>query len=191
MVGAVAAEGLVLGAARALVAYEVRIGAAEPRGARGLVGVDHDVVARRLLDAVEVVVVHGLGVVVVAAGDDVADVAGLDGVVAVAVHQGVGVLEVALVVLGAGAGLVVHHEPDSLGAGVVVEALEVKVRVGRLEVEDVALPAVCPVLPAHVPSLDEHLLEAVAGGEVDVAAHLLVVGGVAPVGGGAAVVEGC
>ena len=134
-------------------------------------GVHHDVMLGSLFDAVEVVVVHRLRVVVVATRDDVAHVARLHGVVAIAVHQRVGLLEVAFVVLRARRGLVVHEQFHALRVGIVVEALQVEVGVGGLEVEDVALPAVRPVFPAHVPALYEHLVESVLGSEVDVAAH--------------------
>lgn len=85
-----AAEGLVFGALGRLVADHVGIGAAQSGGAHGFVGVDHDLMLGRLADGVEVVVVHPLSVVVLAAGEDAADVAALDGVVAVALHQVVG-----------------------------------------------------------------------------------------------------
>ena len=55
-----AAESLILGAACRLVAHEVRIGAAETRGACSLMAVDHDVVLGRLLQHMHVVVVHRL-----------------------------------------------------------------------------------------------------------------------------------
>ena len=66
--------------------------------------------------------------------------------------------------------------------GIVIECLQVEVGIRRLEVEDVAFPHIGPVFPTDVPPLYEHLVEAVVGSEVDVAAHLLVVGGVAAVG---------
>ena len=153
-------------------------------------GIDHDVVLGGLADDVEIMVVHGLRVVVVAAGYDVAYVARLHGVVAVAVHQLEGVFEVALVVLGARRRLVVHQQLDALAVGVVVEHLKVEVGVGCLEVEDVALPQVGPVFPAYVPPLDEDLVQTVLGREVDVSFYLFVVGGVAAVGLGLTVVEG-
>ena len=189
VVGAIAAECLVLRAASALVADEVGIGAAETGGAHCLVGIDHDVVAGRLLDAIEVVVVHGLRVVVVAARDDVADVAALYGIVAVPVHQLVGILHVALVVLGAGTGLVVHHQLHAFAVGIVVERLDVEIGIGCHEVKDVPFPHVGPVLPAHVPSFHQHLVKTVGSCEVNVTAHLLVVGGVAAVGSGELKVE--
>ena len=66
--------------------------------------------------------------------------------------------------------------------GIVVERLDVEVGIRCGEVEDIVFPMVGPVLPADVPALDEHLREAVGGGEVDVLAYLLIVGTMAAVG---------
>ena len=99
VVGTRASECLVLCSARALVAHEVRIGAADARRTRRLMRVNHDVMLRRLLDDIEVMIVHRLRVMVVATRDDVAYIACLHGVITVLVHQFVGLLYVTLVVL--------------------------------------------------------------------------------------------
>ena len=118
----------------------------------------------------------------VATGDDVTYIACLHGIVAVFVHQLIGLLDMALVVLGRARGLMVHQDLHPLGVGIVVEHLDIEVGVGCHEVEDVALPHVGPVFPAYVPTLYEHFLQAVLGSEVDIALHLLIVGGMASVG---------
>ena len=117
-----------------------------------------------------------------AAWDDVAHVATLDGVVAVFVHQLIGFLHVAFVVADGGGGLVVHHQLDALRVGILIERLDVKVGVRGDEIENVVLRVAKPVLPPDVPALDEHLIEAVLGGEVDIAAHFVVVRRVGAVG---------
>ena len=179
MIRSVAAERFILGASCTLVADEVRIGATETCRTYGLVSIDHDVMTGSFLDAVEIVVVHRLRIVVVTARDDVTDVAALHGIVTVAVHQVVSILKVALVILRAGAGLVVHHQLHALAVGVVVQRLDVEVWIGRDEIKDITFPHICPVFPTDIPALDKYLVEAVLGGEIDVAAYLLVVGGVA------------
>ena len=98
MVSYVSAESLILGAAGALVAYEVGPGAADAGRASSLVGIDHDVVLGGSLDDMLIVIVHKLAVVIFAARDDVADISRLDSVVAILVHQAEGILHVALVV---------------------------------------------------------------------------------------------
>ena len=115
--------------------------------------VHHDVVLGGLFDYVEIVVVHRLRVVMVAARYYIAHIAGLHGVVAILVHQFVGLFDVALVVLGRRRGLVVHEQFHALGVGILVEHLDVEVGIGRHEVEDIALPHIGPVFPADVPSL--------------------------------------
>ena len=172
MVGIVAAERLVLRAAGGLVADQVRPGAAESRGTHRLVLVDHDLALRRLLDAVEVVVVAPLRVVVVAVRQDVADVARFDGVVAEALHEAVRRIKAALVVARRGARLVVHHELDALLLRIGVESLEIEVGIGRDEIEDGVLLLAEPVLEADVPAFDEHFVETVLGRKVEVADHV-------------------
>ena len=76
----------------------------------------------------------------------------------------------------------VHQQFDAFRVGIVVQCFQVEVGVGRHKVEDVALPHVGPVFPTHVPAFYQHLVESVLGSEVNVAAHLLVVGGMAAVG---------
>ena len=70
----------------------------------------------------------------------------------------------------------VHQQLDALRMGIVVEHLDVKVGIRCHEVEDVTLPLVGPVFPSDIPTLDEHLLQAVGSSEVNVAFHLLVIG---------------
>ena len=165
----------VLGAHGALVADQVRPGAAEARRAHRLMGIDHDVVLRRLLEGEQVVVDQRLAVVMLAVRDDVAHVAALHGIVAVLVHELVSLLHVALVIDGGRGGFVVHHEADALGMGVLVQARKVEVGIRRDEVEDGVLLMAEPVLPAFVPALDQEGVEAVLRREVDVTAHVLVV----------------
>ena len=187
--GLVAVGGLILGAAGGLVAYQVGPGAAQTGGAHCLVGIHHDVVLGGFLDAVEVVVVHPLSVVVLAAGYDVAHVAALHRVVAVTVHQCVGGFQMALVVARRGGGLMVHQQANAFLVGIVVQPLQVEVGVGGLEVEHVVLRLAEPVFPTDVPAFYQHLVETVLGGKVDVAAHIGIVGTVMAVGLGLRVVQ--
>ena len=65
-----------------------------------------------------------------------------------------------------------HHQLHALGVGIVVEALEVEVGIGRHEVEHIVLGMAKPVFPTDVPALHEHLVEPVLGRKVNVAAHI-------------------
>ena len=62
--------------------------------------VDHDMMLGRLFEDIHIVVVHRLRVVEIAAGDDVAHIAGLHGIIAILVHELEGILQVAFIVLG-------------------------------------------------------------------------------------------
>ena len=182
MVGVRAAEGLIFRTASTLVAYEVWIGAAESCGACGLMGIHHDVMLGCLLDAIEVVVVHRLRIVMVATRDDIAYITRLHGIVAILIHERISFFKIALIVLCARGGLVVHEQLHAFRMSVVVEGFQVEVGIRSLEVEHIALPAVCPVLPSYVPTFHKHLVETVLGCEVDVAAHFLIRRTVAAIG---------
>ena len=149
-----------LGTHGAFVAYHVGPCAAEARGAYCLVGVDHDMVLGGLDDGVVIVVVDGLAVVPFGKGDDGADVAALDGVVAVLVHEGVGFFHPAFVVDGGGAAFVVHDEADAFLVGIAVQGGQVEIGVGGEEVEDEVFLFAVPVFPADVPAFDEECVEA-------------------------------
>ena len=183
------AEGLVLRAARRLIAYEVRVSAAEAGRAYSLVGVDHDVMLSGLGHGVEIVIDHPLAVVTFAKRLDITHIARLDGIVAVLVHQAVSRFHVTLVVAHAGRSLVMHHELDALGVRIGIQGVDVEIRIRGQEIEHIVLVAVCPLFPAYVPTLDQQRVESVRRGEIDVLAHIGVVGGMAAVRRGGGVVE--
>ena len=182
MPGLNAHGGLVFGAHRRLVADEVRIGAAEPCRTHCLVGINHDMVLRRLLNAIEVVVVDPLGVVGLASRHDIAHIARFHGGVVVAVHELICRIEMALVVADRGRGLVVHNHLHSLFLGIVVDTLHIEVGIGGNEVIDIVFLIAEPVFPSDIPALNEHTIEAVLGGEIDVSEYILGGGAVVTVG---------
>ena len=182
MSGLNAHGGLVFGAHRRLVADEVRIGAAESCGTHCLVGIDHDMVLRRLLNAIEVVVVDPLRIVGLASRHDISDIAGFHGGVVVAVHELIRGIEMALVVADRGRGLVVHNHLHSLFLGIVVDTLYIEVGIGCNEVIDIVFLIAEPVFPSDIPALNEHTIEAVLGGEIDIAEDILGGGAVVAVG---------
>ena len=178
-----------LGAHGAFVADHVRPGAAQAGRADGFMGVDHDVVLGRLDDGIVVMVDDRLAVVILAVRDDLADVAALDGVVAILVHEVVGLLHPALVINGGRGTFMVHDQAHALAVGIGVKGRQVEVRIRGDEVEDVVFLLAVPVFPAFVPAFDQQAVEAVLGGEVDVAADILVVGAVLAVRGGMGIVR--
>ena len=109
-----AAERLILCSACRLVADEIGPCAAKSGRTCRLMSVHHDVVLGSLLDAVEIVVVGGLRVMVVASRNDVAHVAALHGIIAILVHQRICCFEMTLIVLCGTARLVVHHQLHAL-----------------------------------------------------------------------------
>ena len=92
------AKRLILSSSRALVADEVRIGAAETGRADSLMGIDHDMVLRSFLHGIEIVVVQPLAVVMLAKRQDITHVTALHCVVAVLLHEIVGRIHVSLII---------------------------------------------------------------------------------------------
>ena len=109
------------------------------------------------------------------------DVAGLHGRHAESFVEREGIVELSFVVGHRAAGFVVADEVDAFRLGVVGELgeIEIGIRFGEAELVAVLDPVAVPTL---VPAFDQHAVEAVLGGEVDVA---LGVGG-----GGAVLVAG-
>ena len=63
-------------------------------------GIDHDMVLCSLYNGIVIMVDGGLAVMIVSVRDDRAHISALDGIVAVFVHEGVGLLHPMLVVAG-------------------------------------------------------------------------------------------
>lgn len=144
--------------------------------------VDHYMLVGGFLHGVEIVVVGPLAVMVLALGEDIADVSALDCIVAILVHQVIGGIHVTLVVGYRSRGLVVHHELDTLGVGILVESCKIEVGIWCDEIEHIVLLLAEPVLPAYVPALDKELIHTVVGRKVDIAANVGVVGSMPAVG---------
>ncbi len=109
---------------------------------------------RRLGDAIEVVVVEPLRVVGLAHRHDIAHIAGFDGGVVVTVHEGVGCVEMALVVADRAGSLVVHNHLHTVFLGVLVHCFDIKIGVGGYEIEDIVFLVPEPVFPADVPAFN-------------------------------------
>ena len=179
--------------ARRLPAEQVRVGPAEAGVLHRFVDVERHLMPRRRLDGALVVVHHVLPVVPLAGDLSAVEstrkvhppihVARLDDFDAEVVHERVRRVHLRLVVRGVAAGLVVANEAGAPLPRVVRQLLHRVVRVRSDEREVVSSPRPVAV-PPDVPALDEHAVEAVVGGEVDVAAGVLgrraVVGAAVP-----------
>ena len=82
----------------------------------------------------------------------------------------------------------VHHESDTLGMGIVIESLDVKIRIRCHEIEDILLVAADPFFPSFVPTFHKHLVEAVLRSEINIAADILICGSMLSVRGHLAVI---
>ena len=67
-----------------------------------------------------------------------------------------------------------HHQLHALRMSIVVEHLDIEVRIWSYEIEDIELLMTEPVFPSFVPAFYQHLLQTVLGCKVDVALYLLV-----------------
>ena len=149
-------------------------------------GIDHDVVLRGLLDGIKIVIDQPLTVVMLSKRQNVTDIATLHGIVAILFHKTVGGIHVSFIITHGRRGLVMHEKFDTLRVGIVIQSLDVEIRVRCHEIEHIVLVTVSPILPADIPALHKHLVETVPGREVNVLADILVVGRVPAVrlGGG-------
>ena len=189
VVGVVAAKGFVLSALGALVANQVGIGAAKSGGSHRLMRIDHDMLLGGFLHAIEIVIHHPLTIMVFAARYDVAHITTLDRIVAMINHKLVSTVEMSLIVAHRRRCLMVHHQSHALGVCIVVERISIEVGIWSDKVEDLILGIVGPVFPSDVPSLDQHLVEAIGSGEVDIASNGVVVGSVCAIGCGMQIVR--
>ena len=169
-----AAKCLILCTTGTLVTHQVRPGAADTCRTGCLVGIYHDMMLGSCFNHTLVVIVHQLAVVILTSWDDIAHITGLHGIIAIFVHQIEGILQMALVVESSRRGLVVHHQLHALGVCVVVEHLDIEVRIWSYEIENIELLMAEPVFPSFVPAFYQHLLQTVLGCKVDIALYFLV-----------------
>ncbi len=106
----VACESLILRTAGTFIADKVGIGAAKSGGTNGFVGVHHNLMLGCFGDGIQIVVVEPLTVVVFAARNHISNISALDSVVAILVHELVGLVHVALIVAHRCGCLMVHHQ---------------------------------------------------------------------------------
>ena len=120
-------------------------------------GIHHDMVLGGLGHTIQIVVVHPLAVVMFATRQDIAHISALYRVVSILVHKMICRFEMTLIIAHRPGCLVMHHQSHTFGMGIIVECLDVKIRIGRLEVEYIVLFMTKPIFPSNVPTLDKHL----------------------------------
>ena len=76
----------------------------------------------------------------------------------------------------------VHDQTDAFAVGIGIQSRKIKVGVGGDKVEDKVFLLAVPVFPTFVPTFYKQTVESVGRGEVDVAAHILIVGTMLAVG---------
>jgi len=150
--------------------------------------IDTDLISRRFLDGVKIVVVHPLTVVVLASWNDVSNITALHGIVAIVYHELVGLVQVTLIIANRSGGLVVHHQTDAFAVRIIIEHFHVEIRIGRYEIKYIIFRLAEPIFPAFVPTFYQDLVKSVLGGKIDVFLHVLVVRSMATVGLGLGIV---
>ena len=73
--------------------------------------------------------------------------------------------------------------------GILVEGLDVEVGIRGHEIKHIIFLLAEPVFPSDVPSLDEELVHTVGGGEIYIAAHILIVSPMSAMRCGLGVIE--
>ena len=59
---------------------------------------------------------------------------------------------------------------------ILVEHLDIEIRIWGNEVEDITFPHVSPVFPAYIPSLYEHLIQTILRSKVNITLNIFVIG---------------
>ena len=114
--------------------------------------------------------------------DNIAHVTAFHSIISIFIHQIESFVEVALIVDDARRSFMVHHQFHTLAVRIVVQSLDIKVGIGRNEIENIPFPHIRPVFPTYVPALNEYLLESVGSCEINVFLHVFGVGSMATVG---------
>ncbi len=126
---------------------------------------------------------------VLAIRQELADISALDGIVAMMVHQVISPVDMALIVGDRSRGLMVHHQPYPLGMSILIKPLDVEVGVWGHEVKHIILLFAKPIFPTDIPSLDQKLVHPILRCEIDVAAHIFIVGAMTAMGHSLGIVE--
>ena len=184
----VTAKSLIFRTTSGFVTKHVWISTTKTGRTYSLMAVDTDLIFRRFLDGVKIVVVHPLAVVVLASWNDVSYVTTLYGVVAIVYHELVSLIQVTLIVTDRRGGLVVHHQTDAFAVRVIIEHFHVEIRIGRYEIKYIIFRFAEPIFPAFVPAFYQDLVKSVLGGKINVFFHVLVVRSMATVGLGLGIV---
>ena len=72
-----------------------------------------------------------------------------------------------------------HHKAYALRVRIIVQRLDIEIRIRGHEIENIVLGIAEPVLPADIPPFHQKLVETVLRGKIDIAAHIRIVGTVA------------
>ncbi len=134
--------------------------------------VDHYMSVGSLLYGVEVMFHLLLAVVVLPAGNDIADISAFHRIIPIAVHQVICRVHMPVVVVNSRRRFVVHHQFDAFGVRVIVKCLYIEVRIRSHKIEYEILLLAEPVFPTGVPPLYKELVEAIVRCEIYISAHV-------------------
>ena len=169
-------ESLIFCTASTLVANQVRISAAETGRTHSLMGIYHDVIIGSTGYGMLIVIDFQLTVVMLATRNDVAHITALYSIVAIILHQLVSSVHILLIVHHRRRGFMMHNELHSLGMRILIECLDVEIRIWSQEIEYLFLHIATPVFPTDVPSFYQDCIETMGCSKVDVTAHIGIVG---------------
>ena len=138
--------------------------------------IDHDMMSGRLFDSVEIMVVHPLPVVMFSPWINTSNISALNSIVSVFFHKFIGRSHLSFVTADGRRGFMVHHQFNSLGAGIIVQCRDVEIGIGSDEIENILFREFLPIFPTDIPSLYQHFVESVFSCEIDVFANIGIVG---------------
>ncbi len=99
---------------RTLVAYKIRVCTGKTRRTNSLMRIDHDLMVGSLTDSPQVVVNRILVIVILTLGKNITHISALHRIIAITIHQIIGLIHPALIVRYRAGSLMVHHQLDTL-----------------------------------------------------------------------------
>ena len=177
MVYFVASEWLIFCSTSGFITDQVRISAADTCRAYCFVSIHHNLVVCCFLHRIQIMIIHPLSVMVLATGNNIADITALYRVIAVIHHKLISFIHMTFVVTGWCGSFVVHHHFDTFACGITMNLFYVEIGIRSDEIEYIIFAVTEPVFPTFVPSFYQYCIKTVGGSEIDITFYVSGVSG--------------
>src|SRR5690554_2244462 len=128
-------------------------------------GIYHNLILRRFLQRINVMVHHPLAVMVLTTRNNITYIATLYRIITMVRHKLIGLIHVPLIIAYRTGSLVVHHHTHHYRSRIGVEHYHVKIGIGRHKIKDILLRLTKPTLPAYIPTCYQYGIKAMLSGK--------------------------